>query len=185
MYWPLGSRPTAGRLGRMTRMLLEKVKRPAGIAVREIEVVRDDEHGTWLLIPAGSPWTTPKSTGRMPADLLVLLAPKRPWVTKWWDDDAKRTVEIDVCLPPERTERGWSYVDLELDPVRHEGDEPWVEIEDWDEYDEAVAAGHMSAADALLAREVAEDLAARLRDPADALWALGWQTLRDITATRG
>jgi len=61
-----------------------------------------------------------------------------------------RRLSIDVCLPPEPRPDGRRYVDLELDPVRHEADGR-VEIEDWDEYQESVDAGWMTRSDADLA----------------------------------
>jgi predicted RNA-binding protein associated with RNAse of E/G family len=106
----------------------------------------------------------------------VLLAPGRPWAAWWVGDPADRRLEIDVCRPPEITEAGWRYIDLELDPVLHERDLR-VEIEDWDEYEEACRNGWMSADDAELARCTAEDRAEALRRRDEPWQERGWQML--------
>ncbi|MGC4790733.1 DUF402 domain-containing protein [Micromonospora sp. DT178] len=93
---------------------------------------------------------------------MVLLAAGRPWVAWRVGDPADRRLEIDVCLPSEGSEAGWQYVDLELDPVLHERDSR-VEIEDWDEYEQACRNGWMSTDDAKLAHSTAEDRARALR----------------------
>jgi hypothetical protein len=154
---------------------LDKVKRPGGTFSYELSAAGDDGHGTWLLGRTGSPWTSPHDQGVLPFDVLVLLARGRPWVTWWVDDPADRRVEIDVCLPPRRTDRGWSYVDLELDPVRHEDGR--VEIEDEDELAEAREQGWMSADDAELARQVAEQTAQALRGRIEPWGDEGWRRL--------
>lgn len=157
-------------------MRLDKVKRPGGLWWFDLRVVADDADGTWLIGDPGARWGAPHDTGEVPFPFVVLVAPDRPWATWWVAEPGDPRVEIDVCLPPERTERGWTYVDLELDPVLHV-DEGRVEIEDWDEYDDAIRDGHMSVDDAELARATAEDLAGILR-AGDAPWlARGWDLL--------
>jgi Protein of unknown function (DUF402) len=111
----------------------------------------------------------------LPFDVLVLLAPGRPWVTWWVDDPADgRGRDRRVPAAP-RTDRGWSYVDLELDPVRHEDGR--VEIEDEDELAEAREQGWMSADDAELALQVAEQTAQALRDHVEPWGDEGWRRL--------
>jgi predicted RNA-binding protein associated with RNAse of E/G family len=108
---------------------------------------------------------------------VVLLATDRPWAAWWVGDPVDQRLEIDVCLPPELTEAGWQYVDLELDPVFHERDER-VEIEDWDEYEEACRNGWMSPNDAELALTTAEYCVDVLRQRAEPWLGRGWQMLR-------
>src|SRR5688572_15905936 len=109
-------------------MRLIKVKRPGGVYWFDLDVVLVDDNGTWLHGPIGSRWVAPHDSGTLPVAVLVLLAPDRPWAAWWVDDPADRRLEIDVCLPPEPLGQAWRYVDLELDPVRHEQDGR-VEIE--------------------------------------------------------
>lgn len=159
---------------------LEKVKRPGGVSRFDVRLLAEDGDGTWLWAPAGSSWAMAHDSGTLPVAVVALLARGRPWVAWWVDDPLDRRVEIDVCLPPERTDTGWRYVDLELDPVRHELDQR-VEIEDWDEFEESVREGWMTADDATLARSTAEELAEALRRH-DAPWHdQGWRRLASLT----
>lgn len=161
---------------RSTPVRLDKIKRPGGVYWFELELVLQDEDGTWLRGPVGSPWAAPHDRGTLPVPVVVLLAAGRPWAAWWVGDPADRRLEIDVCLPPEQTGAGWRYVDLELDPVLHVRDSR-VEIEDWDEYDEACREGWMSGDDAELARSTAEDRAGALRRGDEPWQARGWQLL--------
>src|SRR5688500_8268195 len=102
-------------------MRLDKVKRPAGVFSFEVERLAEDDYGVWLFIPAGSRWVAPHDSGVLPADNLALVAPGRPLVA-WWHADTwwvpgvrGPSLGVDICLAAERTEEGWSYVDLELD----------------------------------------------------------------------
>jgi uncharacterized protein DUF402 len=158
------------------RVRLFKVKRPGGVFWFDLWQILQDSDGTWLRGPAGSPWGAPHDSGVLPVPVLVLLAPGRPWAAWWVGDPADRRLEIDVCLPPEITEAGWRYIDLELDPVLHERDLR-VEIEDWDEYEEACRNGWMSADEADLARSTAEDRAEALRRRDEPWQVRGWQML--------
>lgn len=151
---------------------LEKVKRPAGVFWFELTEVAPG----WLLRAPGSAWGAPHDSGTWGVTALLHLVPGRPWVPWWVADPADPRVEIDVCRPVERTPGGWRYVDLELDPVRHENSGR-IEIEDDDEYEEALRRGWMSAADGELARRTADDLAAALADPGDDRWRHGWEVL--------
>jgi hypothetical protein len=164
----------------MRRVRLSKVKRPGGVFWFDFWQFLEDGDGTWLRGPAGSPWGAPHANGALSVPVLVLLAPGRPWVAWWVGDPADRRLEIDVCLPPEATGAGWRYIDLELDPVLHERDSR-VEIEDWDEYEEACRNGWMSVDDAALARATAEDRAEALRRRTEPWQERGWQLLSEQT----
>jgi predicted RNA-binding protein associated with RNAse of E/G family len=109
---------------------------------------------------------------------VVLVAVGRPWAAWWVGDPADQRLEIDICLPLEATDVGWRYVDLELDPVLHRPGGR-VEIEDWDEYEEARRNGWMSADDADLAQTTAERCAEVLRQGAEPWLGRGWQMLFD------
>lgn len=153
---------------------LHKVKRPGGVYWYDLQRVRQDDDGTWLRGLVGSPWGAPHDSGGLSVPVVLLLAVGRPWVAWWVDDPADRRLEIDVCLPPVSTEAGWRYVDLELDPVLHVWDSR-VEIEDWDEYEQACRNGWMSSDDAELARSTAQDRAEALRRRDEPWQERGWQ----------
>jgi hypothetical protein len=160
------------------RVRLEKIKRPGGLFWYDLQPVEQDSDGTWLRGPVGSPWGAPHERGSLPVPVVVLLAVDRPWVAWWVDDPADRRLEIDVCLPPQATAAGWRYVDLELDPVLHEPGGR-VEIEDWDEYEQACRDGSMNASDADLAQTTAERCAETLRQGTEPWLQLGWRMLLD------
>jgi hypothetical protein len=155
---------------------LVKIKRPGGVFWYDLEAVLVDDEGTWLHGPIRSRWGSPHDGGTLPVAIVVLLALDRPWVAWWVDDPTDRRLEIDVCLPPEPFGSGWRYVDLELDPVRHEQDGR-IEIEDWDEYEESLREGWMSPDDGRLAWSTAEDLAGLLRDRGMPGLERGWELL--------
>lgn len=157
-----------------------KIKRPGGVFWFDLQQVLQDPDGTWLRGPIGSPWGAPHDSGTLSVPVMVLLATGRPWVAWWVGDPADRRLEIDVCLPPELTRAGWRYIDLELDSVLHERDSR-VEIEDWQEYEQACRNGWMSANDAKLAQFTAEDRAEALRRRTEPWQERGWQMLRQHT----
>ncbi|TDB82089.1 DUF402 domain-containing protein [Micromonospora sp. KC721] len=156
---------------------LHKIKRPGGVFWFDLRQVGQDRDGTWLRGAVGSPWGAPHDCGTLSVPVVVLLATNRPWVAWWVGDPADQRLEIDVCLPPEVTEAGWWYVDLELDPVLHERGGR-VEIEDWDEYEEACHNGWMTSDDAKLARATAERCADVLRQGMEPWLWRGWRILR-------
>lgn len=165
---------------RAENVRVAKVKRPGGVFWFDLQPVVDDSDGVWLRGPVGSPWGAPHDCGTLPVPVVVLLASGRPWVAWWVGDPADRRLEIDVCLPPERTAAGWRYVDLELDPVLHERDSR-VEIEDWDEYGTACRNGWMSVDDARLAYGAARDRAEALRRRDEPWQKRGWHMLSDLS----
>lgn len=156
---------------------LRKIKRPGGVFWYDLQRVGQDLDGTWLRGPVGSAWGAPHDCGTLSVPVVVLLAADRPWVAWWVGDLADQRLEIDVCVPPEVTEAGWQYVDLELDPVLHEPDGR-VEIEDWDEYEDACRNGWMNSDDAKLARTTAQRCAELLRQGTEPWLRRGWQVLR-------
>ena len=161
----------------MVAVRLDKVKRPGGVFAFDMSLLDEDDLGVWLAYPTGAAWRAPHGTGTMPFDAVLLLVPGRPYVTWWVDDPDDPRVEVDVCLPPERTHDGWTYVDLELDPVRHERT-GLVEVEDADELEEALARGWMPPADGALARATAADIAAALGARTEPWGDVGWERLR-------
>ena len=156
-------------------MRLHKVKRPAGVLSFEMIDLGQDEHGHWLHGPSGAAWEAPNEVGVLPFDVVVLLHPER-WAVAWWiDDPADRRLGIDVCLPPRRTGDVWSFVDLELDPVRHEG--AGIEIEDDHEFEIACRNGWISEQDAATAISVAATFERNLREAREPWGQEGWRRL--------
>jgi hypothetical protein len=155
---------------------LFKIKRPGGLFWFDLEPILQDGDGTWLRGPVGASWGAPHEIGTLSVPVVVLLTVGRPWVAWWVGDPHDRRLEIDVCLPPERTEGGWRYIDLELDVVLHERDSR-VRIEDRDEYEQACRDGWMSVDDAELALSTAADRALALRSWDEPWQERGWQLL--------
>lgn len=156
-------------------MKLTKIKRPAGPGHFVVEALLENEFGVWVYAPTGSDWVAPHDTGKLPFDALALIHPDRFWVTWWVDDPLDRRLEIDVCLPPQRDPDGWSYIDLELDPVRHEDGR--VEILDRDEFDAACRSGWIDAADAERALAAATFMEVALRNRQEPWGDEGWRRL--------
>jgi hypothetical protein len=154
---------------------LHKIKRPAGPFSFDVEPLIEDEFGVWLFAARGFRWDAPHDRGTLPLDCLLLLSPDRPWVAWWVDDPADRRLEIDVCLAPKREKDGWSYVDLELDPIRHEG--AAVTIEDYDEFDEACRNGWMTPEEAQIANATAAAMEFALLHRIEPLGDEGWRRM--------
>jgi predicted RNA-binding protein associated with RNAse of E/G family len=111
----------------------------------------------------------------MDVDAVALLGPGHPWVPWWVDRPEGRSVEVDICLPPEAISEGWSFVDLELDVI---GDEfGFVRLDDEDEFQAAYDAGWLSADDAELAVAAAKDIELALRRGREPFGATGWARL--------
>ena len=159
-------------------VVIEKVKRPAGVFTWNAHPLGEDEHGHWLFLGRSATWQAPHAAGRVSMDAVVLVSPDQPWVTWWVDDPADPRVELDICLPPAPSEQGhrWSYVDLELDPVLHVRTGQ-VEVQDWDEFGESVDAGVMDRACADLAVQTAQRLRHLLVGPTPGWLPLGWSRL--------
>ena len=157
---------------------LRKIKRPAGIFTFDVQPLVEDAFGVWLYALRGSNWEAPHATGELPFDVLILLSPERCWVALWVDDPADKRLEIDICIAPERDNNGWSYVDLELDPIRHEGG--IIEIEDGDEFEAACRNGWISSKDAEMAEATALVMEAALRRRDSPLGEEGWRRLAAV-----
>ena len=139
-------------------LIIEKVKRPGGVYVFEAIEIGEDEFGTWLYTAAGTTWRSPNQSGTVPVHFVGVFSSARPGPIVFAEGSH---VSFDVGLPPERTDRGWRYVDLELDPIiRPDGT---VEIEDEDEFEEACRAGWIDESAALLARRVADEAVEALK----------------------
>jgi predicted RNA-binding protein associated with RNAse of E/G family len=117
----------------------------------------------------------------MRIDVVVLLNPKSYWIAWWANDPRDRRVAIDICLPPDRTPDGWSFVDLELDLVRHENEV--VEVQDREEFETACRNGWISPEDMKRAQITAAALEAALRSGEEPFCSEGWKRLDSIQQT--
>jgi uncharacterized protein DUF402 len=156
---------------------LRKVKRPGGVFSFDARFFTEDARGEWLYLPTGSSWEAEHDVGKLPFDVLVLMRPSE-WFVSWWvDDRMDRRVELDICLPPERTEDGWSFVDLELDCVRHHTGV--VSIDDRGEFEAACRAGSIPEAEAETALATATAMALKLLDNDEPWGEAGWRRLAE------
>lgn len=160
---------------------LRKIKRPAGVGYFDVLYLTEDEFGVWLYGPAGSTWEAPHDRGKLPFDFVALVNPNNWWVAWWVDDPKDKRLEIDVCLPPQREDDGWSYVDLELDPIRHESG--LVEIQDRDEFEDACQRGWITPENAKAANATAEAMEMWLSRRDEPLGQEGWKKLRALKGT--
>jgi hypothetical protein len=165
----------SGASARLGDKKLHKIKRPAGTFTFDVEPVAEDEHGTWLSALQGAAWTAPHDTGTLRFDVLLLISDTRYWVGWWVDDPEDRRVEVDVSLLPSRTSDGWSFVDLELDPLRHQSG--LIEIQDEDEFDAACRDGWIRPDEAAIARATADELRDSLTTRQPPFGDEGWQRL--------
>ncbi|GAB6901719.1 ribonuclease FAU-1 family protein [Kineosporia succinea] len=158
-------------------MNLTKIKRPAGTYLFELDLEREDEHGFWVSGRPGQACVWPDGhRDPLHHPMILLITPGRPWVGWWLLRDDGRRLSLDICTPPQRTADGWSIVDLELDPLWTERDGQ-VQIEDEDEYRNAVREGWMTSADANLARAAADEGATILRVGTEPWIQAGWDLL--------
>lgn len=162
---------------------LDKVKRPAGVFEFDAQLVEEDAFGLWVSYPMGSAWRAPHDAGVMPSDAVLLLNTGEPFVTWWIDDPCDRRIEIDVCLPPTATDVGWSFIDLELDPVRHEntGD---VEVEDRDEFEEACESGWITLEEATIALTASQRMTQALSKRTEPWGDEGWRRLSRLKSEK-
>jgi hypothetical protein len=79
------------------------------------------------------------------------------------------------------TDAGWSFIDLELDPVRHEHT-GFVEVQDWDEFDDACARGVISLDEAAIARTTSAEMASVLAESVEPWGDEGWERLARLRA---
>jgi hypothetical protein len=137
----------------------------------------EDSHGVWLFAPVGSTWVTPDDRGTLPVDAVILMTPGECFTTWWVDDPRDRRIEIDICLPPERTRDGWMYTDLELDVFRHEPE--LIEVKDREEFEAACRNGWITATDAALAETTTVEMQRALERRVEPWGDEGWRRLSE------
>lgn len=167
---------------------MQKQKRGKGCGQWPAYVLGEDQYGTWLFCPAGTPyrswntwgqfvWSGEVGQGDRDASMAVIhLIPRAAWwIASWWDDAAGRRISIDICTPPALFDDVWHYDDLELDvQAFHTGE---VVIDDEDEFVAARDAGELTLEEANAARAAADELAHRLRSKAEPFDSVGWNKL--------
>ena len=156
-------------------MRVDKIKRPGGLFTFEAISTIEDEWGSWLFTQAGTGVTTPKASGRFEFDAILLIDATNRGVAWFVDDPADRCISIDICLPPFPIEGGWSWVDLELDPKRHASGV--IEVEDEDEFAEAIELGAIDDADAAVARAAVAAALTVLAELPEPYATIGWRHL--------
>ena len=161
----------------MGAVRLDKLKRPSGVFSFEFRPFEHDTHGVWLFAPVGSSWTAPHDEGTLPVDVMTLITPGRFFVTWWVDDANDPRIEIDICLPPEKEEHAWTYVDLELDIFRHEPDV--VEVKDREDFEAACRSGWITARDAEIAKTTTVEMGEALERRVEPWGDDGWRRLAD------
>jgi hypothetical protein len=138
-------------------------------------LLAEDDFGMWLQVPAGTVMQGPVTSGEFEFDCAVLVDDVHQWVAWWVDDPGGRRVSVDVCLPPARTAQGWTFVDLELDPVRHESG--LVEVDDEDEFAVACHNLWIDHHEAALARAASERAVRLLIERIEPYGSVGWTRL--------
>lgn len=112
------------------RRRIEKRKYPRLTGgVIEVDVVTEDEYGTWFFAPAGI-------GNRHSLDGLLLL-PRDVWWVAWWWRDNDLMCTVDVVVPARIEGDRWIYDDLEIDLAMRESD-GIVQVVDVDEFAAAV-----------------------------------------------
>lgn len=164
--------------------MIRKVKRPDGNQLWGSYLVDDDEWGAWLYTPKGSlargtknGKTTVGSAGEPtpPGIPVIHLVPRGEewWFARWQiGTSGVSSLAVDVCLPPQLHENEWSYVDLELDLFK--SSDGIVGVFDQNDFDEAVAAGHIDSEVATRAVQVAAALEQRIVGGDDLFDQVGW-----------
>jgi hypothetical protein len=105
--------------------------------VFEADVLGRDEYGTWLGVPAPTPYTKPKGPGVWEHNFVILIPADDWWMASFYDERHPKGIElyIDVIAPAAWTEDGRvEAIDLDLDVVRRFDGQ--VYLKDSDEFEE-------------------------------------------------
>lgn len=96
----------------------------------------EDDFGTWLWMPAGTPMTRGGDAPILSRHLAVKLITRDQWWTAIWNDGETSTYELYVDISTPATWDGDTvrFVDLDLDVAMRRGG--GVEIHDEDEFEE-------------------------------------------------
>ena len=182
-----------GTLGGVHERRVRKCKRPSGSGLWGAYEIGRDEHGTWLYTPERSRYVGTGPDGAVgecfagrpdePGLHVLQLVPAGNawWYAHWKHLGGQRTFSVDVCTPAVLEGDDWSYVDLELDLIRWSPDEPVI-VDDEDEFEQAVALGHITSAECDVALGTVRELTQRLRADDELFDRLAWRRLADASA---
>lgn len=94
-----------------------------------------DEHGTWLAVPSGCPYSGPQGEGRIEHPMVCLVPDDAWWIASFHTTHPDVQLYVDVTTPA-----AWlgpshvQAVDLDLDVIRsHDGT---VSLDDADEFED-------------------------------------------------
>lgn len=152
------------------RVSLERLKWPeAPHYVITGTILGQDEHGTWVGSPAGSPLRLPDGREAVAQQAAVFCVPEDDWfLLHYWHHHPEVDLYVDICTPPVWVGHSARMVDLDLDVVRwNQTKGGSVEVVDEDEFeehrvaleypDDLVVAARLAATD-VLGRVEAEKL---------------------------
>lgn len=95
-----------------------------------------DGHGTWLALPAGTPYTGPRGEGSIEHGMVTLVPEGAWWVASFHEPSSPETaVYVDVAMPATWPSPSHvTMVDLDLDVIKRA--DGTVLLDDEDEFDE-------------------------------------------------
>jgi hypothetical protein len=89
-----------------------------------------DDHGDWVGIPAGTPMVRPGARFVPPVDSVVLAPRTGDWLATFYAPGFRVLVYVDITTRPFWRDDTLCAVDLDLDVVRGETGQVWVDDED-------------------------------------------------------
>jgi hypothetical protein len=166
----------------MGNLFIRKVKRGKGNGLWGSYLVDEDEHGRWFFTPERSRYRGTAAgnvaycyTGQPdePGLPVIHLVPAASWWFARWQGDH---VAIDLCTPAELVDGCiWSYDDLELDLFKFRDGR--YGVVDEDEFEEAIAVGHIDEEEQRACLATADELHRRLADGDELFDELAWRKL--------
>jgi hypothetical protein len=168
--------------------VVRKIKRPDATMTFAAHVVHDDEHGLWMFTPRGSlvhnvkdgaSFHKPMGQGTEPG-FLWLMPRDEWWYAGWWTRPDREQTAVDACTIPTLVDGIWTWTDLELDICRDQTGAVWVEDED--EFEDAIAAGHIPSDEQAAALAITAEIVRRLTERVRPFDDLGWERYAALCA---
>jgi hypothetical protein len=99
------------------------------------ELLGHDEHGAWLGLPVGSPYSGPNGAGELEHGFVGLIPEDSWWIASFWAGHPETDVYVDITTTAIwKTESHLVVVDLDLDVIRYRDGR--TELVDEDEFEE-------------------------------------------------